>query len=81
MLLYALIVVFVLAVCDKAFAADSGTGGHVVPPPGGSQVIQLPPGFDVGQFFGELLRFGLPIVSVAALIAGFVVISKTLKRV
>ena len=43
-------------------------------------MIQLPPGFDVGQFFLDLLKVGVPIVSVAALIAGFVVISKTLKR-
>lgn len=80
MLLIALIVVFVLVVCDSVFAASTGHGADAPATPSGS-VIQLPPGFDVGQFFGELLRFGLPIVSVAALIAGFVVISKTLKRV
>ena len=43
-------------------------------------MIQVPPGFSVGEFFGDLLKIAVPIVSVAALIAGFVVLSKTLKR-
>lgn len=79
MLLIALIVFFVLVVCDSVFAASTGHGADAPATPSGS-VIQLPPGFDVGLFFLDLLKIAVPIVSVAALIAGFVVLSKTLKR-
>ena len=44
-------------------------------------MIQLPPNFNVIQLFAEFGQVGAPIVGVAVLIACFVVITKTGKRI
>ncbi len=43
-------------------------------------MIQLPPDFNVSQLFAEFAQVGVPLVGVAVLIACFVVITKTSKR-
>lgn len=43
-------------------------------------MIQLPPGFNVSALFSDFVRVALPLVDCAVLIACFVVIAKTLRK-